>query len=300
MSWAQQLADELTARGVVGRERRRIVLELQDHIACEPSCEERLGDPRELAARFADEFATDGARRGAFAAFAALALAALALAVSQLAIAPAGGYPGFDHGRSLMLFIPAALGMFIAPQAALVAGTLAAWRALRRRRRRAVLPAAEVALIRRRASVGLGAGLATMAGLELYVLDFSAVLPLWWLALVGGLAGLAALALIAVLARLHRVGSLVASGEGPAGDVFQDLPFLRPRWLRASPWRLGAAASLTVGFAMTLFEWHAERSLFEGLQRGAFEGLAAAVGFVLLGRAIGVADAAAPKREGVR
>ncbi len=142
MSWAQQLADELTACGVLGRERRRIVLELQDHIACEPGCQERLGDPHELAARFADELATDGARRGAFAAFGALVLAALALIVSQLAIGHAGGYPGFDHGHSLALFLPAALGMFIAPQAALVAGTLAALRALRRLRR-AVLPAAE-------------------------------------------------------------------------------------------------------------------------------------------------------------
>jgi hypothetical protein len=45
---------------------------------------------------------------------------------------------------------------------------------------------------------------------------------------------------------------------------------------------------LTVALAVTVFEWHAERSLFEGLQRGAFEGLAAAVGFALLGRFIGV------------
>jgi hypothetical protein len=290
VSWAQQLADELTARGVLGRERRRIVLELQDHIACEPGCQERLGDPEELAACFADELATDSARRGAFGAFGALVLAALALAVSQLAIAPAGGYPGFDHGHSLVLFAAALLGMFIAPQAALIAGTLAAWRTLRRRHS-VVLPAAEIALIRRRSWVGLGAGTATMVGLELYVLDFSAVLPDWWLALVGALAGFALVALLAVAARLRRAGALVASREGLAGDVFDDLPLLSLRWLRGNPWRLGAASSLAVGLAATLFEWHAEHSLFEGLQRGACEGLAAAVGFALLGRAIGVASA---------
>jgi hypothetical protein len=39
---------------------------------------------------------------------------------------------------------------------------------------------------------------------------------------------------------------------------------------------------------MTALETHAERSLAEGLQRGVVEGLAAGVGFVLLGKAIGV------------
>jgi hypothetical protein len=107
-----------------------------------------------------------------------------------------------------------------------------ALRALRRRRA-STLPAAEVALIRRRAWVGLLSGIATVAGLELYVVDFSAVMPGWWLALVGGLAGVAGVALIAVAAR------------------------------------------------------HAERSLFEGVQRGLFEGFAAATGYALLGRAIG-------------
>ncbi len=123
------------------------------------------------------------------------------------------------------------------------------------------------------------------------MLNFSSVMPAWWLVLVSALAGLALVALLVVATRLRRAGSLVASGDGPAGDVFDDLSLLRLRWLRGSPWRLGAAAALAVGLAATLFEWHAERSLFEGLQRGLFEGLAAAAGFALLGRAIGVASA---------
>ncbi len=290
MSWLQRLADELGARGVTGRERRRIVFELQDHIACEPGSEERLGDPRELAARFADELATDRARRSALEVFAALAVAALALLVSQLATLHAGGYPGFRHGRSMALFLPAAFGMLIAPQAALVAGALAALRAVRRRRANA-LPAAEIALIRRRAWVGLGAGAATVAGVLLYVADFSAVMPAWWVALVAGLAGVAGAALLAASARLARAGAIVARTSGSAGDVFDDLPVIRWRWLRQRPWRLGISASLCVGAAVALFEWHAERSLFEGVQRGAVEGFAAAVGFALLGRVIGVAVA---------
>ena len=287
MTWLHELADELAARGITGRERRRILLELRDHIDCEPGCEARLGDPGALAAGFADELATDCARRCAFDVFGALALAAVALLVSQLAIGRAGGYPGFSHGLSLALFVPAAPGMFIAPQVALVAGTLAALRAARRRRAR-TLPAAELALIRRRAWVGLGAGIATVAGLELYVADFSSVLPGWWLALVGGLAAVAGAALLVASVRLARAGAIVTRTGGCAGDVFDDLPAIRWSWLRAHPWRLGIIASLIVAVAMTLLGWHAEHSLIEGVERGVLEGLAAATGFALLGTAIGV------------
>ncbi len=45
----------------------------------------------------------------------------------------------------------------------------------------------ELAAIRRRTWVGLLSGIATMVGLELYVVDFSSFLPAWWLALVRGL-----------------------------------------------------------------------------------------------------------------
>jgi len=210
--------------------------------------------------------------------------------VSQLALSPAAGYPGFNRGLSLGLFVPAALGMFVAPQVALVSGTLAVLRALRRRRAR-TLPAAELALIRRRARIGLNAGIATVIGLELYVVDFSSVLPGWWLALVGGLAGIGGVALAGASRRLAAAGAIVTATSGSAGDVFDDLPALGWSWLRRWPWRLGAIASLGVGVGLTLVGWHAEHSLIEGIERGAFEGLAAAAGFGLLGRAIGVLGA---------
>lgn len=129
----------------------------------------------------------------------------------------------------------------------------------------------------------------TTAGLELYVVDFSSVMPAWWLALVGGLAGVAGVALLAAATRLLSAGAIVTRTGGSAGDAFDDLPAIRWRWLCGGPWRLGAGASLIVALAMTLFEWQAESSLSEGIQRGVFEGLAAAAGFALLGRAIGVA-----------
>jgi hypothetical protein len=290
MSWLEQLESELTLRGVRGGERERILVELSDHIACEPGCEERLGDPAALAASFAEELGTDRARRAALGAFAALAVTALALAVSQLAIRAAGGPPGFHHGLSLLLFVPAALGMLVASQVALVAGCLAALRALRRRRT-VCLPAAELALLHRRTWIALIAGLATALGLELYVLDFSSVLAAWWLAVVGGAAALATLALLAAMRRLWRAGEIVSQADGPSGDVFDDLPIPGSRWLRRRPWRLGALAALGVMAAMTTLVWHAERSLVEGLERGVVEGIAAAAGFALLGRAIGAAPA---------
>lgn len=288
MSWLATLSRELAARGVIGGRRRRIELELSDHIACEPGGEQRLGDPTRLAATFADELATDGARRSAYGVFGALAITALAVIVSQLSLRRAGGYPGFNHGLSMALFIPALLGMVVASQAALVAGTLAAWRARRRRRAR-VLPSAEIALIRRRTWVAVGAGFAVVAGLELYVIDFARVLPAWWLVLTGGLAAIAGGALLVASVGLARGGTVVSAAGGPAGDVFDDLPVIGWSWLRGHPWRLAASASLAVGLAMTVFVAHAERSWVEGLERGGFEALVAVAGFALLGRAIGVA-----------
>jgi hypothetical protein len=287
MNWLDDLSLELHARGVPRRERARIALELGDHIACEPGCEERLGDPRALAVSFADELATSEARASAFATFTALAVAAVVLVVSQITLARFAGYPGYSNGISTLLFFPAIVGMVVAPQVALVAGTLGAWRALRRRRVPS-LPAEEIGLIYRRTRVALTAGFATMAGLELYVVDFSERLPAWWLGLVGGLAAVAGVGLFAASRSLVRAKAIVSGAHGQAGDIYDDLPVLEWRWLRTRPWLLGALASLAVGLALGGFEAHAEHSVFEGIQRGMFEGVVAAVGFLLLGRAIGV------------
>jgi hypothetical protein len=287
MTWLDDLEAELETVGLTARDRRAIVLELADHLACEPSSEPRLGDPRTLARQFADERATQAARGSAREVFAALVLAAIALLASQLSTGPAGGYPGFDQGHSLLLAIPALTGMVLGPQVALVAGSLALWRALRQRRQ-PMLPGAAVALLRRRAWVGLGGGLATTLSLELYVIDFTGILPAWWLALVGATAAVATVALLAVAARLRRAAALVVTTSGPAGDLFDDLPPLRT--LRGHPWRLCAIVAGGVAVAMTVVGWQAEQSLAEGLQRGIVEGLAATAGFVLLGRAIGARD----------
>src|SRR5581483_7484160 len=179
------------------------------------------------------------------------------------------------------------VGMFFAPQVALVSGTLAGLRALRRRGA-PVLPAAELALLTRRTRIALLAGLGTVAGLELYVVDFSGRLPIWWLVLSAGLGLAAGAALLCAWRSLGGALRLRSGVPGPAGSVFDDLPFLRWHWLQARPWRVGMLAALLAGVIMTAFEAHAEHSLAEGIQRGAVEGLLAAAGLLLLGRAIGV------------
>jgi hypothetical protein len=287
MSWLDELAAELGARGVPAAQRRRILFELSDHIECDPGCEDRLGEPVQLAGDFADELATARTRGSAFTAFGALALAAVALVVSQLAIGPAGGYPGFDHGISLVLFVPALLGMFFAPQVALVTGSLAALRSARRRRAPR-LPAAEIGLIGRRARVALLAGFGTVSGLGLYIVNFSQRLPTWYLGLVGGLTAVAGGALAMAYATLARADAITSGRGGAAGDVYDDVPAIGWRWLRRRPWRLGILGSVIVGLAATVLEAHAERSLSEGLQRGVVEGLAVVVGFAVLGRTVGL------------
>jgi hypothetical protein len=287
MTWLESLGAELSARGVPPRDRDLIVLELNDHIKCEPGCDDRLGDPRELAVKFADELATSRARRSALYAFLALALTAVALATSQLAIEAAGGYPGFTNGISLLLFFPALVGIFFAPQVALVTGSLAALRAIRRRRTPR-LPAAEIGLITRRARIALLAGFGTVAGLWLYLANFATRFPGWYLSLMGGLSVAAAVALAWAYRDLRRAQTIVSASPGAAGDVYDDVPLIGWRWLRNRPWRLGLAGSLIVGVGATAVATHAERSLQEGLQRGLIEGLGCAIGFALLGRSVGL------------
>jgi MFS family permease len=289
MSWLGEFEDELATRGIRPAVRERLVTEFADHIACEQGAATavaltRLGVAREIAGQYADELAADGARHGAFAAFAALGCAAAALVVSQLTLGQFVGYPGFDHGFRAALALPGILAMLVGPQVALVGGTLAAWRAIRRRRE-PVLPAAEIALLRRRARVGLLAGIVTTTGLLLYTVDFIGVLPAWWLALSGALAAGAMAALVAARRALANSSATVVFASGPAGDLFDDVPVLRR--LRGHPLALCVSAAVASGVVVTLAEWHAERSLAEGLQRGIFEAVALSVGFAVLGRTIG-------------
>jgi len=284
VTWLEEFEAELRRRRVRQAQRERLLAELSDHIACEEGIElVRLGAPREIAARYADELGADESRRGALVAFAALALTGAALAVQQLTLGRVG-YPGINHGASTLLAVIALLALVVGAQVSLVCGTLAAWRALRRRRE-PVLPAGEIALVGRRARIALAAGLSTVAGQLLYLLNFSALLPVWWLALNGSLAGVAIAALAFAWRAVGIGSSTLVLAAGPAGDIYDDLPPLRP--LRGHALRLWSVVAGVVGIAVTLVFWHAERSLAEGLERGGFEVIALSAGYALLGRAIG-------------
>jgi hypothetical protein len=288
VSWLSEFEQELIERRIRPAARERLLAEFADHLACEQGSSTRLaltrlGVAREIAGQYADELAADDARHGALGVFAALACAAVAFIVEQVTLGRIG-YPGFDHGYSSALALTAIAAVVLGSQVALVAGSLAAWRALRRRRD-AVIPAAEIALLRRRSTVGLTAGLATTIGLLAYVVNFIGVLPVWWLVLSATLAAGATAALVAARRALAHSGSTVALASGPAGDLFDDIPLLAV--LRAHPVLLCAAGALLSGLVVTIAEWHFEHSIAEGLQRGIFEALALSAGFALLGRAIG-------------
>lgn len=273
-AFIDRLDRELAARRVRTGMRRRIALEYADHLACDPSSEARLGDPAELAGAFAAELAADDARTTARNTFLALVLAALALVAGQLTIVPAGGYPGYNGGTATALAMTAIVTILIAPQIALVAGSLAALRAFRRRGSRR-LPDAEVALIYRRSSVAGAAGLALCAALLLYVVNFSGQMAAWWVALQTGLAAGAATALTWVAVQARRSRQTVAAVPGPSGGIVDDLPPMA--LIAAHPRSACVAAALLAGAAGTVLGGVAERSLIEGLERGTFEALVVGV-----------------------
>jgi hypothetical protein len=273
-----QLEDELAARRVRRSVRRRIVLEYADHVACEPESEQRLGDPAQLAGAFAAELAADDVRAVARNTFASLALAAFALVLGQLTIGPAGGYPGNGSAGSTALAVTAIVMILVAPQVALVAGSLGALRAFRRRHSRR-LPDAEVALIHRRCAVGGAAGLVTCAALLLYVAVFTQQLSGWWLAVQAITALIAAGALIATGTQARRVRQTIAGVPGSSGGLAEDFPLVG--LVLASPRAAVVAATLIAGACGTLLGAVAERSLIEGLERGFFESLVVGAGLAL-------------------
>jgi len=79
VSYVDDLSRELRRFGIRGSLERRIIAEMADHLASDPSAD--LGPADELARRFADELGASRSRRAAFAAFVALATAGVGYAV---------------------------------------------------------------------------------------------------------------------------------------------------------------------------------------------------------------------------
>jgi hypothetical protein len=257
------LARELTRVGIRGRCRDRILAEFSDHLACDPGAE--LGEPRQLAAQFAGELASDAARRNALTTFAALAVVAFAVAVPQVTLPTV---PDITAGRSALLLGPATLAMIIGSQIALAAGSLAALRALR------FTGPHDVALVRRRVGVALGAGALTALGSALYAVNFWSVVPGWWAALAVAAAAVGAVPLGVAAFASARAGAVAVSTSEPPRGLSGDLGTL------ARPAVIGAVAM----FAMLVGTGIVERSFLEGAIRAAFEGAAFAACFFALRR----------------
>jgi hypothetical protein len=235
-----------------------------------------------IAARFADELATNGARRTALLSFFALAPAAIGYAL-LLGLSRPG--PDITSAKTLPLGMAAALVIALAPQISLAAGLLAialAWRL----RAVPVAPAGAISFLHRRAAVALGAGAATLAGVAVYAVEYSRGLPDSWTTLAFAVTATAIVPVAVAAAALGRTARLQARTAGPAGDVFDDLgPILDrvPLRLRGRPWRfclLFAAAVAVLAFV--------GGGLDEGPCNAVAEFAAICAGFAVLGRFLGL------------
>ncbi len=283
-AYPERLEHELAAAGIDGTLRRRIVTEIEDHLACDPDAE--LGEPSAVARHFADELGTRRALRAAFAAFAALALAGTLFAVAVLAVQAAGGFVR-QIGQSAPVLGSVGLAMSaLGAQVAFASGTLGILRALRRRRS-AVLSRAEALVLVRRAWVALLAGAVTMAGLAITAIGLDGDIAGWWTTLalaLAGAGGLAvALALPAVLAA-RRLHPLVA---GAAGDLGDDLAGLVPARVDAAGWGFAVAFAAAIALTITVAGVAADDP-FDGALRGLADAAACLAAYAALGRFLGL------------
>jgi hypothetical protein len=277
-----ELAAELGSVGIRGARRRRILAEAEDHLreSGEPG---RFGDPALVAARFADELATSGARRVAWGSVVALAPAGIAYAILFSLPAP---WPDITAGRSVPVAIAAAITMLLAPQVSFAAGLLAvagAWRL----RSEVAAPAAAITLLRRRAGVSLAAGATALLAVMVTTYEFSAWLSTWRLALTFSLAGVSLVPIAAGALALRGTGALRPQTAGDAGDVFDDLAGVLGRLpvdLRGRPWRF----CLLFAAAVAALALLGGGVLNEGPRNAIAEFAAVCAGFAALGRFLGL------------
>lgn len=270
MSWLDSLDAELGRARIPGPRRRRIVSELRDHLACDPTAEERLGEPASLARQFADELGTALARTAAVASF--LALVPLGVLFAALFTLGAVYTTNVEPGATILL-----VG---GVQLAFVGGTLALVRAWRLRGA-VVVSAAEGRVLRRRAGLGLAGGALTLAVIAVLASGRDGGVQLSHPALAWTTVGVGAASVLAgtlVLARTTRLGPVA---KGPAADLSFDLG------LDADPRRLAYAIAGAVALCIAL-AGIAQGDPIDGLVRAAGDGLLCLAGFVLLGRPLGL------------
>lgn len=268
MTWLDDLEWELRRACVPSRRRRRIGLELADHLACDPEAAERLGEPPALARRFADELGTVFARRAALAGF----LALVPLGVLFAALFTLVSTTNVEPGATILLVCGV--------QLAFVGGTLGLVRAWRLREA-VVIPSAEARVLHRRAALGLAGGAVTVAALAALAsgryggAELSHA-GLAWTTVAAGAASVAAGTLVLFHATRFR-----PVADGAAADLSFDVGLDLDPWLLAL-WIAGAVALCIVVAGV------AQGDPIDGLVRAVGNGLLCLVGFALLGRPLGL------------
>jgi hypothetical protein len=274
-----ELGRELSAVGIRGRLRRRILVESEDHLRADDGALERFGTPAEVANAFAAELGARASRRAAVGAFLALGVAGIVYAVSFLTALSAGQPPPDTWPALAQLAFVVGI---VAPQVAFVAGSLALVRVLRRRE--PVLPSAELTVLNRRTGVALVFGIVTMVALGAFAFELRNDIAGWWVALT--LAGVAIAAPLLVLAALPAAGAarLRPQVAGDPGDVFDDLGL--PGY-RDDPWRFARRVAIGLGLVVFLVA-AVQGDPFDGAIQGAAETLACLAGFAAFGRYLGL------------
>jgi hypothetical protein len=269
--YLRRFSECLVSRGVVGRDRSRVLRETEDHLRelavehGEEGAVTRFGEPRALAVEIGAQRATNRTIRSTYASFAALALTGLAYVAFMGLGDSRGGWPDLFSGDHEALGVAASMGLLVFPQIAFISGGLALLRALRRRGGGA-LSCEELDVMGRRSAVALAAGGLTLVSMILWGLEFRDLIPIL------GLAFATALPLGAVTFALARACGPQAVSQGSPEDLFDDL---RLEGLRPYPWRfalLVASAAAVPAFVTN------------GPILAAVEILAVLGGFALLGR----------------
>jgi len=254
------LRAELARVGIRGRLARRIVLELEDHLRCDPAAD--LGAPREIAQRFAEELSVPRTRRSTYGGFAALAFAAVSIAISS-----SGGGLDVFGARGWVVSL-GGLGVVFGGQVSFVAGVLALWGALRRPR-----TPAELRLVQRRTGVALAAGGFALAAHGVQTVAVQPLMSNLWLALAIPASVVPALALGSAAHGLHSAIALTPRTE----------PVARP-----FPYRAVIAIGTAAVTVMVVGSAFAEHSWVEGLSRGVLESIGFALCFAIFGRRLGI------------
>ena len=289
MSYLDTLDNELALAGIPRRRRSRILTEFADHLDESPSAE--LGEPGLLAQQFADELGTRLARTSAYRAFALLALAGVLLAVLFFSGGRTwGGWVGYGYYRITAYlpgwWVPYMIVCFVTAQIALAAGSLAFLRAWRLRHQ-PVMTTADAVIINRRAALALVCGAFTMT---LVPATHFVVGPTPSLAIRPAMTVAVCALIVALLAALPAVlaaGRLRPRREGKAGDLVADLG---THDARVTPWRVALALSLAILVVATLLGVRTDET-YDGILRGVFDAGACMIGFIALGRYLGLRTA---------